>query len=340
MGLKEIAKKSNVSLATVSLALNDRPGIGFDTRKKILKIAEEMNYRIPEKRTLPRSDNGTIQFLKLSKHGEILNNDLNIFIVDYIDGIDQIVKQMGYKFEISSHTTEELDIVVKETAKKKLQGMIILGTELSYSEVKSLNKIPIPIVIIDTNYDFLAADFVDMNNIGALHKIISYFVETGHRRIGMVTSKITSGNIILREQGFVEAMKLNGLKTDVFSMIRLRPSFEHAYEDMLEHLRKGYDAPEALFCSNDIIAYGCIKALKEKGLKVPEDVSVIGFDDLPISAMMVPQLTTMRVSKKRIGSIAMQLLVEKIDSNYEYHPVSVQVSGILVKRESVINRNT
>ncbi len=109
---------------------------------------------------------------------------------------------------------------------------------------------------------------------------------------------------------------------------------------MLDILKKGAKVPPALFASNDIIAYGCIKALKERGYNVPEDISIIGFDNLPLCAVMDPLLTTMNVSKRQIGKMAMRMIINRINNDFSAPAVKISISGDLIQRSSVKKCNT
>ncbi|MBI9095968.1 MAG: LacI family DNA-binding transcriptional regulator [Sphaerochaeta sp.] len=338
MGIKEIAEKAGVSKTSVSLALNGHKGVGLETRMTIIKLAKEMNYRVPGERSYALPHHKVIVLAKLSKHGLILNEDQNSFIVNYIEGINQVVKKHGYSFEIITHTLESLTPFIAEMKSKQPTGIIVLGTELSSLDIQSLKDLNYPYVVIDTYFEQLEADFITMGNIGAVFTIISYLVERHHTDIRMVTSSVRTGNISLRERGFMQAMNEYGLTLSVQSLIPVQPGFKGAYEDMLAYLQGGGHLPQALFCFNDVAAFGVIKALKEAGFKVPRDVSVIGFDDLPMSSMMEPRLTTIRVPNQHIGALAARTIVEKIIAKTKEAPLGILVHGKLVIRESVIDR--
>ena len=338
MGIKEIAEKAGVSKTTVSLALNGHKGVSHETRIEIIKIAQEMNYRVPGERSYTQPQHGVIVLAKLSKHGLILNEDQNTFIVNYIEGINQVVKEYGYSFEIITQTIDTLTPFISEMQNKQPKGIIILGTELSSLDIQCLEDLSFPYVIIDTYFEHLEADFINMGNIGSVHNIISYLVKKRHTDIMMVTSTVSSGNISLRERGFSLAMHEYGFAPSEKSFITVKPGFNGAHSGMLAYLQSGGHLPQALFCFNDIAAFGVIKALKESGYKVPRDVSVIGFDDLPMSSMMEPRLTTIKIPNQHIGALAARTIVEKIIAETNRDPVGILVHGKLVIRESVIDR--
>lgn len=338
MGIKEIADKAGVSQTTVSLALNGHKGVSHETRMKILELAKEMHYRVPGERVLTHPSKGFIMFARFRKHGLILNQDQNSFVIDYIDSINKTVCEAGYTFEIVDFQCDSVMTCIGEIQNRHPKGIIILGTELDDKDLGLLENLSLPFVVIDTFFDHATCDCVDMANVGAVYQIINYLQETGHRNIQMVTSLVKSGNVLMRERGFLLAMNELGLKSDESSFFSVEPGFNGAYESMLAYLKSGRTLPQALFCYNDIAAYGTIKAMKEMGFKVPKDISVIGFDNLPMSAMMEPHLTSIKVPNQQIGRKAAQVLLDKLASRHAGEPETVLIAGKLVVRNSVIDR--
>ncbi len=337
--IKDIATKAKVSTATVSLVLNNKPGVNDKTRQKVIEIAKELNYPLSSTQYYKQIKRGTIKFLKIVKHGHILNRDHDVFISDYIEGLDNEAREYGYSLEINTFNTANIQEVIDIVDDSHLDGLVILGTELNKNDINLFEgQFRVPIVFIDTIFDFINFDFVDMNNIDSVYMIIKYFINKGHTEIGMISTNIEARNFELREKGFKKIMKHFGLNINDEYIFKVDSTFDGAYNDMLNHLKKK-KLPTALFSINDITAYGCIKAIKESGFGVPEDVSIIGFDDLPLSSLMEPALTTIRVSKRRIGKIAMQILNERIKSDTLFPPIKCVISGTLIERESVKNIN-
>lgn len=334
--IKEIAEQADVSIATVSLVLNNKRGVGAATRKRILRLAEEMNYTGPVRTPISALKHGTIRFLKIARHGHIVNRDHNVFISDYLDGIIQTARDLKYKTEVASfRTTPMAEIIETIKYQSDLTGAIVLGTELNRDDVLAFRQVTLPIVFIDTFLDYVPFDFVDMNNIDSVFKIVEHFLEHGHRQIGIVRSRVATRNFRLRDKAFRDVMDSVGLALDARCVFDVDSTFEGAYHDMAEHLREKAVLPTALFCTNDIIAFGVLKALREYGVRVPEEVSVVGFDDLPTAALLDPPLTSIAVSKREIGATAMRRLDERIRD--DTLPVNkIVVEGALVRRSSVM----
>lgn len=332
--IKDIAEQADVSIATVSLVLNNKPGVGEETRKRVLRLAQEMQYATSQRVTAP-PDQGTIRFLKIARHGHTVNRDHTVFISDYIDGIVQAGKELRYKTQVTSFQTTPIDeIVATIQSEPELSGAIVLGTELTREDVLKFRKVSIPLVFIDTFIEYVPFDFVDMNNLDSVFKVIEHFLHYGHRRIGLVRSSVRTRNFYLRDKAFIEGMACFGVELDTRYVFRADSTFDGAYQDMKRYLETGVELPTALFCTNDIIAFGVLKALREKGIRVPEDVSMVGFDDLPTAALLDPPLTSIAVSKREIGSTAMRRLHARIQ-NVPLAPSKIVVGGELIERESV-----
>lgn len=332
--IKDIADRAEVSLATVSLVLNNKPGVGEATRKRVLKLAQEMQY-ISSPRASSLAEEGTVRFLQIARHGHTVNRDHKVFISDYIDGIVQAGKELLCKTEVTSfNSTPMEEIVATIHSQPELAGAIVLGTELTREDVLMFEKVSLPIVFIDTFLDYVPFDFVDMNNIDSVFKVIEHFLSYGHREIGIVRSRIRTRNFAIRDKAFREGMHALGLELHPRFAFDVDSTFDGAYQDMARQLREGAKLPTALFCANDIIAFGVLKALREMGVRVPEDVSVVGFDDLPTAALLDPPLTSIAVSKREIGSTAMRRLISRT-RNATMPPTKIVVGGTLIERESV-----
>jgi LacI family transcriptional regulator len=333
--IKEIAAIAKVSPATVSLALNNKPGIREATRQKIRKIAQTLEDERNKQHAFTRITKGSIRFLKIVKHGQVLNRDHEVFISRYIDGMEQEARANGYNLEINTFKTPDVRETIAHLKDASIDGLIVLGTEFNDRDFGPFESLDIPIGILDTNFDFKNFDFVDMDNIEAVFQIIHHFIEHNHQEIGFIKSPVEVRNFELRYLGFQRALNYFEIPYNNKYVFSVNSTFDGAYHDMLQILKKGPKLPTALFSSNDLIAYACIKAFKEMGIMVPDDVSIIGFDDLPMSAMMDPPLTTMKVSQRQIGQMAIRLILGRIDCSFSAPTIKINIGGELISRKSV-----
>jgi DNA-binding LacI/PurR family transcriptional regulator len=330
----DIARMAGVSAATVSLVLNDKPGVGEDTRRRVRGIARKLDYKAPRPAAQAVA-NEAICLLHIARHGHTVNRDHDVFIADYMEGLGRGAGQAGLSLEVSTFKRTPIGEIIAAAQAYPGAGMVVLGTELSAADVEAFSAVHKPLVFLDTYHEFLPFDFVDMNNLDAVFTVVSHLQARGHRRIGMVKGSLEARNLKLREEAFAASLARCGLPYDERHVFAVDPTFHGAYDDMLAILRRDPPLPSALFCGNDVIACGCLKALTARKIRVPEDVSLVGFDDLPLAAVVDPPLTTVQVSKAEIGRMAVSLLVSRIRSEDSTPPVKVLIGGRLVARQSV-----
>ena len=338
--VKDVALRAGVSTATVSLVLNGKGGISEETRTRVLMAAADLKYEPRASRAPKPGHVGTLRFLKIAKHGHTVNRDHNTFISDYIDGMSQQAAACGYKLEVVSHEGNAIEEIVASVsvADAAVSGVVVLGTELTETDIKLFDAVKVPHVVIDTFHDVLECNFVNMNNKDAVYKILRHLVDRGFTNIGFIASNVETINFRLRRDAFIEGMKHFGLNFNVRHIVTVDSTYDGSYADMLGKLRGGLAVPDCYVCTNDIITYGCIKALREFNIRIPEDLSIIGFDNLPMSATMDPPLTTIDVSKRKIGNLAITLLAEQINSRVSGPAVKILVGADLIVRNSVAKR--
>lgn len=336
--MRDVAQRAQVSAATVSLVLNGKGGISEETRTRVLLAAAELNYGARASKQAKPGGLGTLRFLKIAKHGHTVNRDHNTFISDYIDGMSNQAATCGFKLEVVSHEGRPIEEIVASLAGAALSGVVVLGTELTEADVKLFDASTVPLVVIDTFFDVVECNFVNMNNRDAVFKILTHLAERGFKKIGFIASNVQTINFQLRREAFVEGMKHVGLPLSERDIVTVDSTYDGAYQDMLGKLRAGLVVPECYVCTNDIITYGCIKALREFDIRVPHHLSLVGFDNLPMSATMDPPLTTIDVSKRKIGNLAITLLAEQIRSQTREPAVKILVGADLILRSSVAQR--
>lgn len=328
--LRQVAERAGISASTASLVLNGKGDITQGTRDRVLAAAAELGYAPRPSRT--RSDaTPTLRFLKLSKHGETVNRDHNHFISDYIDGMSHAATRRGYTLEVVAH--EGLDMSALSNT-GDVQGQVILGTELSEEDIQALSPGRHPTVFIDTYHRHLSANFVDMDNDQAVFAVVSHLKSARFERIGFVGSHSDVANFRLRDEAFRRACASLGIKVARQDTLSVAATREGAYAQARQHLAAQDGIADAYFCVNDIVAHGLMRALQELGHRIPDDVAVVGFDNLPMSSLLSPALSTVDVPKRQIGAMAVNLLDDIINSSRPQPPMKVLVTGRLILRDS------
>lgn len=337
--IRDIADAAGVSPATVSLVLNGKGDISGVTRARVFEAVASLNY-VPRSARNGVEAGDTLRFLKIAKHGHTVNRDHSVFISDYIDGMSAEATRRNYKLEIVSFESQPISAIAESLAGAPISGVIALGTELSESDVRVIQGFGLPTVFIDTFYDVIDANFVDMNNEDAVYKVLSRFYKQGFERIGFVASHVDTTNFRLRQDSFFKNMARLGLKVRETDVISVESTIEGAYDDTRALLKSGISLAECYFCTNDVIAYGFIKALKEFNIRIPDDVSIIGFDNLPLGETMEPSLTTIDVSKRKIGYLAVTILDDVINTSEPQPSVKILVGAELIIRSSDARKGT
>ena len=332
---KELAKKLNLSAAAVSMALNNKPGVSTATRRLVLDTAEKYGYdfsRINEK----NSESYSVCFVIYRKHGGIVAD--TPFFSELSEGISQFCKSKNFKLKISYIYEDEETIQkqIDDIQYSDCSGIILLGTEMEEGDLKPFLNLPVPLVLLDSYFETTPCNSVLINNTQGAYNATRYLIQKCHSQPGYLRSSCEISNFAERATGFYNAVRSFGMSASKSIVHRLTPSMEGAYADMMEIIHSGEDLSGCYFADNDLIAVGAIKALKQRGYRIPEDISIVGFDNLPISSVIDPNLTTIHVPKQFLGEMAAQRLMQLM-----YEPVQptvkIEISTELIKRGSVFS---
>lgn len=333
--LKDIALQAEVSTATVSLVLNNRPGVKQETRNQVLEIARELNYTSSGS-SKNKNHPFPICFMKIAIHGNVVNNEHKGFIADYIDGIEIESRKEGYSLEVRTFDSFSSTEIENEVYRRKYSGLIILATELNEQQILTFKTLDIPKIFIDASYPFHSFDFVNMDNQSAIYTVMKTFKNAGIDTVGLIHSTVETRNFSLRSQFFEEAVKYFHMSTKPQWKLSVGPSFEEAYVSTRRYLQTQTDLPKGFFAVCDTIGIGAIKAFKECGISVPETVSIFGFDDLELCTMMHPTLSSVRVSKVLMGRRAFQSLHRKLQNEKRSTSEKIYIGCEIICRESII----
>lgn len=331
---KDIAKILGVSPATVSLVLNNKPGISTDTREKIISYLEENGYNTSHLYQREESTGKTIQFVIYKKHGKVVGD--TPFFSELIESINRAAREDGYNLTITymDETKDNIPSLVELIKKENPAGLLILATEMSASDITIFSKLDLPMLLLDSQFDSQNVDTVCINNADGVYKAIQHLVDKGHKTIGYLHSDIWIYNFEQRMLRFKHYMNDKNLSLPKEYFFNLEPTVEGSYRDMKKLLKERKDIPHSFFADNDIIAFGAIRALIEAGYKIPEDISIIGFDDTPYCELLTPKLTTIRVFKQQVAITAVNRLISIIN-NSSCCIQKTYISTELITRESV-----
>jgi LacI family transcriptional regulator len=331
--ISDIAQLTGVSVSTVSLILNNKPGVSAETRRRVLQAAEEVEY--------PLKPSVTTVETQLSTIGMIIKTDpdsppqANPFYSKVIVGIEDVCRRSCIDLLFTMLPVDENNRPVEVPQllyNNNVDGLLLVGTFIDETITSiSSRRLP-PIVLVDGYSNTESFDTVESDNFRAAYQAVSYLVEKGHRHIGLIGSEVDSyPSLKERRNGYLRAMKENNLSQIYIANLNINRS--NGYNETLALLQE-YPHITALFCVNDDIGSFAIRAANTLGKRVPAEISIIGFDDTYIALNTHPALTTMRVDTVAMGRAAVHLLSLRIE-NPDSARMSLIIHTTLIERESV-----
>ena len=330
---KELAAQLRLSESAVSLALNNKPGVSRETRKRILDAAREHGYDFSRKAIVGGKKKGTICFAVYRKSGAVVGD--TPFFSELTDGISVSCRREGYECVIRYlYEDEDLREQIYNIRSSRFAGVIVLATEMEEQTLVLFDMLDIPLVFLDAYFDRPEYNFILINNSQGAYQATKYLIRKCRAQPGYLRSSYWISNFEARADGFYKAIREAGMSTSNSPVFRLTPSQEGAYADMKELLKGGEKPSRCYFADNDLIAIGAMQALKENGYRIPEDVSVVGFDDISSAEYMSPPLTTVQVPKASLGETAVARIAQVIEGR-NVTPLKIEVFTRLIRRKSV-----
>ncbi|RDI90893.1 transcriptional regulator [Thermosipho africanus Ob7] len=328
VNIKRVAEEAGVSTATVSRVINGSDRVKEETRKKVLRVIKKLGYKpMPALRKIADL-NYTIGVLVPNLVGDHYN-EMVMAIEDYAskNGFELIVS-------IPKMLPESERYVLDQFFKRKIDGVILCELYTGVTYLEPFLKSGVPIVALDYNIEDITCDSVNVNNKQGAFIAMNHLYENGHRKILFIRGPHLSPAALEREKGVLKFLKKHD-DVEVFYSEFEGYEPEIGYESVIAHLEKYGKNFTAIFTINDWTATGALSALYEKGLKVPEDISLVGFDDAPYVKYIVPPLTTIKQPRWEMGQTAAQLLIERIQNKGSNIPKNVILQPQLIVRKSV-----
>lgn len=332
MTIKDIAKIAGVSHATVSRALNDSPLISDKTKERIKQIARENNY----------TPNYSARSLKLDKSYNIgvflsaFEGTSASFFYSSIKGVNGMMKERHYNLVVKA--IDDLDGDYSMVNTKHYDGILVVSQKVEDDHfIRYIGGLNLPVVVLNRKIDIPGTTCVFSDDRIGAYDAVKYLIEQGHKHIGFIKGKEGFLNSRKRYEGFKMAMDEAGYTLHNGLITSGEFDVNSGYEAMKTILTHNKDAlPTAMFCSNDEMAFGAIKAIVEEGLRVPDDMSVVGFDDIEMCKYNIPELTTVRREIGRIAYHGTEILFDLLDQKQNQEVSYTKVDCKLKIRESVI----
>ena len=308
--MKDVALKAKVSTATVSRALMNPDKVSQATRNRVEKAAREVGYLPqPMGRNVKRNESRTILV--------IVPDICDPFFSEIIRGIEVTAANHGYLVLIGdcAHQNQQEKTFIDLIITKQIDGMLLLGSRLPFdASIEEQRNLP-PMVMANEFAPELELPTVHIDNLPAAFDAVNYLYEQGHKRIGCIAGPEEMPLCHYRLQGYVQALRRCGIMVDPQYIARGDFTFE-AGSRAMQQLLDLPQPPTAVFCHSDVMALGALSQAKRQGLKVPEDLSIIGFDNIDLTQFCDPPLTTIAQPRYEIGREAMLLLLDQMQGQH------------------------
>lgn len=324
--IKDIAKAAGVSSSTVSRALQGSPLISKATAERIRRIANKAGY-------LPSAVGRSLVTRKTNTIGVVVTTISDPMMADVVSGIETAANESGYSvFLAHSYAKAEREMqVVQSFLERRVDGVLVLASRVGAQYKALFAHIQVPLILINNQYPEPFEYSVGIDNVPASRAITQYLIRLGHRRIAYIGDRLGRETDVERFNGYRQALKSAGIPPHQ----ELVAAGDGRIEAGVEAMRQLLDLPSpptAVVCYNDMTAIGALRAARTRSIPVPAEISLTGFDDLFISTDTNPPLTTIRQPKRRMGQLAIAMLMKILaGEECERH---IKVQGELIVRES------
>ncbi len=301
--IKDVAKKANVSISTVSRVINQSKPVRPKTKERVLEAIEELGYR-------PNAIARSLKVKHTQSIGIMVPDIANQFYPEVVRGIEDVANMYEYTiFLCNTDLDDDKELkYFSEMEEKQVDGLIFMGNILSDRLALEMKKADMPVVLIGSDHPDLPS--VTIDNTLAAKKAVEYLLNMGHRRVAVITGKMKDPMMgRARLKGYREALENAGIDWKSEWVVQGGYRFKSGYEGARQLLMLE-ERPTAIFVASDEMAIGAMRAILEKGLQVPRDIAVVGFDNIDMSGKVYPSLTTMGQPMYEMGAIGMRLLTK------------------------------
>jgi LacI family transcriptional regulator len=327
--LEDIAKKAGVSRSTVSRVVNDHPYVSPEVRKRVLDVIKNTGYHPnAAARTLASQRSWTI--------GLILPRTVSSFFSDpyfprLTQGIAQACNQYNYTLGLFLVVTkdDEEKIFPRVSRRGLLDGIIIQSGQIGDHLIDRLVNSSIPLVIAGRPFQSTDVSYIDVDNVNAAYNAVSHLIRQGRKHIATITGTSNSTVSIDRKEGYLRALIDRGINVDESLIVGGDFTEVSGYEGMQQILPA---RPDAVFAASDTMAMGAIRAIREAGLKIPDDIALVGFDDLPLASQSDPSLTTVRQPIIQFGFQAVEILIDVIENGLKPARRIIMETDLIIRK--------
>jgi len=305
--LKMVAERAGVSVNTASRAINNKLDINKETKKRILKVAQELGYvRNDTAVALRTKKTGTI--------GVVIADNRNPFYAEVLNGMEVAARGKNYHIILANTQRDyrKEEEAINLLLAKRVDGLLITPVQDRDDDIKNLIEANIPFVVVGRDFENIEVDAVYNDEVKGGFLATEYLIKKGHKKIALINGFLYKSPAKGRLEGYKKALNKYRIPLDN-SLISVGDiNIEDGYERTKQMLEKNLDFT-AIFAYNDMMAFGVMQAIKEKGLKIPQDIGLVGYDDIPFGSLISPSLTAVKVKKQDLGVESVKLLLSRIN---------------------------
>jgi LacI family transcriptional regulator len=326
----DVARLAGVSQTTVSRVLNDSEKVHPATRERVMAAFEQLNYA-------PSAPAQAMRTRRAGSIGVVASDITNPFFPELLDALSRETHRRGLKMILWNQDDDAASqSVVEGVSRGLVDGVLVASAASGVTVVNPLKRLTVPLVFVNRGMSGFPADQVTSDNAGAARQAAEYLYSTGRRRIAAVFGPKNINTGPEREDAFLASLAEHSVTVPSAWTYRGASAFRTGYDSVLNLVDSG-DLPDTLFCNSDLIAFGAINALRSRGIRIPEDMWVIGIDGLPMSGWEVFDLTTVSQPIESMAHDAVELLIGRINGSTD-GPVTLHLPTTLVVRGSTDHR--
>jgi DNA-binding LacI/PurR family transcriptional regulator len=325
--IKDVANRAGVSSASVSRVLSNKPHISEEMRRRVLAAVQELGYK-------PSRVARSLRAKRARILGLIISDIQNPFFTSIVRAVEDVAYEQQYAVFLCN-SDEDLDkenLYIELMRAERVAGVVLSPTRERDHPSRKLIEADIPVVAIDRCLLDLEVDTVMVDNVGAAFELVSHLISDGYRRVAAVLGDPIATTGHQRREGYERALKAHGLEV-LPHLIRVGSPKEATGYQLTRELLGLNDRPEALFTGNNLLTVGALRAIREQGLSIPDDIALVAFDELDWMSLFDPGLTVVAQPTYQVGRTAAELILERIE-DHTRPPQQVVFKPELIVRQS------
>jgi LacI family transcriptional regulator, galactose operon repressor len=326
MDIREIARRARVSTATVSRAINHVPTVDPQLAKRVWRVVDELGY-------YPNTQARALVLGRSRIFGLIVSEITNPFFPEVVQTFENLAVENNYEILLTStvHDPKRMESSVRRMIERRVDGVAILTFGMEETLIEHLRDRKVPLVFVDVGPEVPRVANIRINYLSGIRQAVQHVAALRHTRIAFIAGPQNLKSAIARREAFQSSMIEIGMSPDLIV------TGDHKLEGGMKafsELHSLKNRPTAVLCSNDMTAIGVMRQAYEQNLRVPEDLSVIGFDDIHLTEFTIPPLTTVQMSQQELARIAFQALLSEVDNPQSNEPHQYELTTSLVLRKS------